>query len=422
MPGLRLQGEISLDGSGWNKGLNDVNKSTSGFVTAISSLKGKIAAAFSVGAIVAFGKSVNSYAMEINHLSEQFHLSTEEAQRLMKAAGRIGVDAEMAATSIFRLADARRKAAEGDIDKREMFEKYGIQLKDLMNSELNAFRFAQKFAEGLGKVGVNAQTDADMLELVGIRGVKIIGVMEQIALQGKIKIIDEEDLEIIRQFNIELKALMGTAKRESVGAVASLEEWLLAVKHLPEGWEIAKDIAYKRLQNGMAGGPSPIDVQARALKILTQSFFQDIPQGNKPADMPLEMWQYVEDARAFRLRQYETYKPKKLKEAETTGDMFKDKLAEKQREELDKKWEDFWKDDEVLNRRRTEKTTMRNPSPYSDALLEVGNFLGAGNRSAIDSVSQQQLQAQQEANRYLDLISKTIETIAKGSLLVPTGS
>jgi len=428
MPGLKLIGEIALDGSGWKKGMDDVKNETSAFSSAIGALKGKIAAAFTVGAVVAFAKKVNDYAMEINHLAEQYHLTAEEAQRLMKAAGRIGVEAETAANAVFRLADARRKAAEGDLDKRAMFAKYGISMRELQNSELDAFRFAQQFAKGLEEVGVNAQTDADMLELVGIRGVRILGIMEQIALQGKIKIIDQEDLDIIRQFNIELKELMNRAKKESVGALAKTEEWLLALKHAPEAWQIAKDIAIKRLENGQAGGPSNMEIEAYASNLLFKNITGQY-SGQRPdfANDDFKTKTLYDDLEELSRRQFDLYKPAKLKESTTVGDMFRDKQAEKDaaaNAELNSKWDDFFANERARN---VGAISTRKPiGNYSDSLLSVGNFLGAGRSTTIEDIAQKQLQTQLTANKahdmanmYLKTISDVLSAQAGGIIKVP---
>ena len=104
---FKLQGELSLDGSGWKKGLDAAH-------AGLSSLKGQLAAAFSVGAITAWAKKTIEYAGHINDLSDRLGVSTDYLQEMQYVAKQAGASVDDLAAVFEKLGAARMAALGGD--------------------------------------------------------------------------------------------------------------------------------------------------------------------------------------------------------------------------------------------------------------------------------------------------------------------
>ena len=135
MPGLRLQGEISLDGSGWTRGLNQAKNEANSFASnSLGGIKNAIAGAFTVGAVVSFSKHVIDTASHINDLSARLGVSTDylqEMQFVMKANG--GTVDDLTA-AFEKLGAARADALSGNQDKLAAFQSFGISAQKLQNT------------------------------------------------------------------------------------------------------------------------------------------------------------------------------------------------------------------------------------------------------------------------------------------------
>src|SRR5689334_4060553 len=133
MPGkIAVRGELSLDGSGWQKTITQAGNQVSHFGNDIlTGLKGQIAAAFGVGAIIEFGKRVVQDITHIKDMAEQFSITTDEVQTLGRAAEHIGLTFDDVGTAISRLGKARREAGEGNLDMLETFQKFGVEMRDI---------------------------------------------------------------------------------------------------------------------------------------------------------------------------------------------------------------------------------------------------------------------------------------------------
>lgn len=88
---LSLTAKLGLDGTGFQRGISQAGRQFDRFT---SGIKGRIAAAFSIGAITAFGRSVVQAAGRFKDLSEQSGFSVETIQRLDYVARQSGLSFE----------------------------------------------------------------------------------------------------------------------------------------------------------------------------------------------------------------------------------------------------------------------------------------------------------------------------------------
>lgn len=132
---LRLEGQLSLDGSGWQRGLNNVKTATSGFVNnTLGGLKGQIAAAFSVGAIAGLSKKTIEFAGQISDMADRLGVSTDYLQQMDYHLKQNGSSASDLASVFERLAAARSDAMSGNQTAIGNFQSLGITQDQIASS------------------------------------------------------------------------------------------------------------------------------------------------------------------------------------------------------------------------------------------------------------------------------------------------
>src|SRR6185369_687437 len=112
--GLELKGSVSLDGSGWEAGLNKIEHAT-------NHIKNVIASAFGVAAIEEAIRRTVEYGSKITDTSRRVGVSIEALQELGFAAKQSGSDLEALTNFIERLNSARINPK-----KFGSFEKLGL--------------------------------------------------------------------------------------------------------------------------------------------------------------------------------------------------------------------------------------------------------------------------------------------------------
>lgn len=135
---IEVKGKATLDGSGWEAGINKISSSTNKFATiGLGALKSQLAAAFGAGAILALSKKTIDYAGHINDLSQQLGVSVEKLQEFDFAAKQNGASVDTFASFLEKLASARAKALEGNEDLKNSFKEFGIEVADLKGKRLD---------------------------------------------------------------------------------------------------------------------------------------------------------------------------------------------------------------------------------------------------------------------------------------------
>jgi|DEB0MinimDraft_10_1074344.scaffolds.fasta_scaffold00711_15 hypothetical protein len=132
MPGFTLRGKVQLDGSQWKSGLDQASREADRWSNSVTSMiKGRLAAAFAVGAIVRSVTDSLDQAGRIRDKSNSLGVSTDVYQQLEFAAEQSGASIDNMAAAIKRLGVAQIDAERGSKDIIETFERLGISTKEL---------------------------------------------------------------------------------------------------------------------------------------------------------------------------------------------------------------------------------------------------------------------------------------------------
>ena len=148
-----IRGAVTLDGRGVKKGLGQAQKSVDSFTSKVSSLKGALAAAFTVGSVLRFGRSITQLGSEISDFAFQTGLSTDAFQAFEVAAIDAGAGAQAARNGLVRLRQSQSEAISGTGESVKAFERLGLTLEQVANMSMeelitavgNGFRATQDF-------------------------------------------------------------------------------------------------------------------------------------------------------------------------------------------------------------------------------------------------------------------------------------
>lgn len=172
-------------------------------------IAGPLAAAFSVGAVTSFAKSMIDAADRLKDLSEATGISAQELSRFGNAAQLNGSSTEEFNNAIVKFSNSIGEAAAGSKAQADAFKALGISITDAngqLKPTLDLFkevsnRFSQT-ADGAAKVAV-AQ------DLMGRSGSKLIPVLNQgaSALDKYNATFSNEFIEAAGQFNDEIDKL-----------------------------------------------------------------------------------------------------------------------------------------------------------------------------------------------------------------------
>lgn len=197
-----IMGKLGLDTSAFEAGAKRVESTTTGMARKVASeVKGMIAGAFTVGAVTAFTKSVINAGDRIGDLAEQYHLTNEEVQRLEILAGRTGVKFEKFGESFIKFAEIRQKAIDGDSKSLALLNRYGVSQSDVVNRSKTNLDLLTQISDTYSEVSGSSQAQADALDIAGAKGQKVLSTLTQIKNLGPVKLISDEDIAALGQFN-----------------------------------------------------------------------------------------------------------------------------------------------------------------------------------------------------------------------------
>lgn len=150
--------------------------------SSMSGLTGVIAGAFSVGAIIGFGKSVMSAADAIANTSQALGVGTDSLQALKAMAVDSGIQFDEVAAGLNRIAKAQAEALTGNAQLQKAFKTFGVSLSDLQG--LSPDQIMQKIGAGLKEGGRSAEETSATFEVLGKSSGRLMGFLEELGSQG----------------------------------------------------------------------------------------------------------------------------------------------------------------------------------------------------------------------------------------------
>jgi hypothetical protein len=176
----------------------------------LAGLKGMIAGAFSVGAVVALGKSLMNTAGEIMHTSEALNVGTESLQALKARAAETGLSFEDLQGVMGRITRAQAEALTGNEKMITAFAALGITLDNL--EQMGVDEIMQRIGVAFKDGGRSAEEIAASFDIMGRGSARLMGFLESMAdttipaLISRYKelgmVIDEEYIEKLHQAEI----------------------------------------------------------------------------------------------------------------------------------------------------------------------------------------------------------------------------
>lgn len=205
--GLNLFARLGLDAKPFYAALGGIKSSFSKLNEKFGSdLKGQLAGALTLGATVAAVKGIADYASNIKNLSDQYGITTEEAQKFEAQTTASGYSFEKFLGVIDRIGSARKEAVESNDAILKSFARFGVTLDDLNNGGLRNIDIVYKLANAVGSLQSAADREA-FGELVGASGKKFLSLLQNINDSTPIVLLSDEEVKKLDEASSKLQAL-----------------------------------------------------------------------------------------------------------------------------------------------------------------------------------------------------------------------
>lgn len=356
MSSFKVTGRLNLDGSNFQAGMSRAESSIKRLGGSVAgSLKGQLAAAFSVGAIAMLTRRTMEYADSIDETASRIGVGAEKLQEWAYAAKQAGSNTEELAAFVERLTMAAL-----DPSKQALFAQMGIKPQGMTSGGL----FESVSAWSRGKQA--SEVTPILRELTGFKGVGAL----------------------LNTLQTDLAAAGDEARR--FGAVMDTETVQKLAK-LNDQFSILSQVLYSQF------GPALLEVAKMALQafgaLKGMAAFAGAATHNvglRDFKNPASVWDIGKKVGT----NIATGEPEKQFTAQT--DAINEMIA--RLESMSRRVEQ----NAVIGPPQASdaKTPAnRNSLPDGNAAMRVGNFLGAGGFSTLAQVAQQQLNAQREMVR-----------------------
>ena len=178
-----VKATTKLDSTGFKRGTTQMKGSIQKLSSSLGSLKGVIAGAFSVGAIVNLTKQAIQFGSTISDLADQAGLSTDQFQALELAALDAGVSQDKIRTAMSKLSVVMGQAKSGMKTYVDLFEKVGISQEALV--DMNPSQVFEKLAKTMSESERGTVEFGAALEILGTRsGAQLVEVMRKVNEEG----------------------------------------------------------------------------------------------------------------------------------------------------------------------------------------------------------------------------------------------
>ena len=370
MSALDLQAKISLDGSGFHRGLE----------SAADSLKGFIAGAVGIGTIdAAFEKTIES-AEELVNTSRKLDMTVEQLQIIRQAAEESGVGFDTMRTALERFNAIRENilnGGKGSAAQMEAMQRLGVSKSDLQNKTA-----AENMMGGISSTARNsnaADIANDLKQVFGKGGQELFGTLKTdfdelgAHMKGMGAIMDTTTAHELKQFKDQMGMLGRVITANIAPIIVGLGKALFQVTAAlgafgtALGYQIAKLAELLRhpirtlehpadfLKDATKGMAETVDEYWKDKQTEYENIFSPKEESVKPMDVSREVPDLIKD------------KPDKL------GALPRNRIG-------------------------------------SDSLVSVGNFLGQGTGSTVVQIAQKHLK---EAEKHTELLTRIGEAMKK---------
>jgi len=199
---MNLVVKLTADATAAERGVAAFSKKAGSYVGSIGSeLKSQLVGAFAAGAVISAVRSFGAHVVEtvdnIKDMSEQLGVSTDEIQRMQKAANDAGIKFTVISGALQRIEALRSQAASGDAAAGGLFAGLGID-----PTQGNALSILTQAVEASAR---GARENALLFDMVGRKAGILKGVVGELKAQGPIELISEQQIQTIDRVNARLE-------------------------------------------------------------------------------------------------------------------------------------------------------------------------------------------------------------------------
>ncbi len=182
MARAEIKAGLSLDKSGFSRGIAGAKTESKGLGAMAGQLKGQLAAAFSIGAVIAFTRNMGNVADQVLGTSDAVGVSAESVQALGVAYARAGGQTQDAATMLDQLTRSQGGALAGQTKLQKQFSLMGVSMAELKT--MGTAQLLDRIAAAYNTSNGSATAMAATLKLVGGTAQTTNAVMRELSEGG----------------------------------------------------------------------------------------------------------------------------------------------------------------------------------------------------------------------------------------------
>lgn len=156
-----LKALVTADTKGFKAGMQEARQATSSFQNYLGAMKNAIAGAFSVGAVISYGRELVEWSGRTVDAAKNAGILTEEMMALNNVAIQSGLGVEKMQMILFKLQDQLDAAVKGEKKAEAAFAGLGLSLDDLV--KMSPTEMLVAVARASTKTGVSVSALSDIL-------------------------------------------------------------------------------------------------------------------------------------------------------------------------------------------------------------------------------------------------------------------
>lgn len=183
MARAELRAIASLDGRKFEAGVRRVSGSTSKFQRQLSRLPAQLGLAFSVGAVVNFGRSLLQMADNLATAAQNVGITMQQMLTLQNAMAESGIKADQMSNILSRITIAQDGVIDGNERYIKALDKLGISAREFIS--LDTEGVIELLSKRYGEARGSAQAFGAIVDLFGRRqGPAMVEVLQRISDEG----------------------------------------------------------------------------------------------------------------------------------------------------------------------------------------------------------------------------------------------
>jgi uncharacterized phage infection (PIP) family protein YhgE len=407
----QLKAVLKMDNAQYKAGARGAKTETSALRKSIAAVGPTIAAAFSVGAIIAATKSIINFASEIRHTADNLEIGTDSLQALNSLTLKYGVSVEKLHKSLGKLRQSQGKVSEGDKEYTDALDALGISQAKFATAGTD--EALEMLAKAYSEAEDRTLAFTAVSDLMG-RGAKdLTAAMQELSKKGLQQVTKDTKAagDVMEEQLLTRLELAGTRMEQfwlkaKVGAAEFFDEAIAGAEIMGRTLLDAFKGAEGR---GMVGVIS--DVQTRRFGGKAKA-----PEAKKQSEVDF----YRKQSEQANLKQAELARATREKRARMQTKVAADNERTAQREAEKANRDRTRRDDAIarikesgkerIQREREREISITGTGQNTDSMAQTGGFVGASRGNL--GIADRQIKLAQEAAQTQKRIEKIEEKMA----------